>query len=137
MKALRHRVPRGTPPELEALADEALDTVAQVMRGEVWFQEAGPRLRAATIIREEVCGRVEDRLAVTGGVTIRVVSPYAVRRQPGDEGPVVEASPVAAPLPARSDEAAPPPPVVVEHGDEPPTPVAARWPRVRKGGAPP
>lgn len=65
MKALRHRVPEDASPEAAAIADEALDTVVEVMRGNV-RDLARERLSAAALVREEVCGPVVKRLEHSG-----------------------------------------------------------------------
>jgi hypothetical protein len=54
-------VPDGTPEPLAELAGEALETVAEVMRGRV--RTGGfERLQASRIVREEICGKVADKL---------------------------------------------------------------------------
>lgn len=64
IRALRHRVPEGTPEPLAELADEALATVAEVMRGQV--RRGTERLNAARVVREEICGPVPKQLRVGG-----------------------------------------------------------------------
>jgi hypothetical protein len=76
IKAMRHRVPEGTRPEVAELADEALATVVDVMRGKV-KRFARERLAAASVLREEVCGKASQKLEHQGSVTINVVDPYA------------------------------------------------------------
>lgn len=70
VKAMRLRVPDGTPYEAAELADEALGTVVEVMRGNVWYQAAGPRLKAATVLREEICGPLAQKVEHSGTVTL-------------------------------------------------------------------
>lgn len=55
------------------VADEALGTVVEVMRGEFFdSQVASTRLRAAAMVREEVCGLVPQRLAGEDGGPLKV-----------------------------------------------------------------
>lgn len=69
VKSLRWRVPEAAPEPVKDLADLALETIAQVMRGEVSYLNAAPRLKAATTVRAEVCGppaqKVEHAVRVT------------------------------------------------------------------------
>lgn len=64
--ACRRRVPAEAPAEDVELADEALGHIAAVMRGQVHYLEAGSRLKAATRVREEVCGLLTQKLEHTG-----------------------------------------------------------------------
>lgn len=78
LKALRHRVPEGMKPEVAALADEALGTYVEVMRGKV-KRFARERLAAAALVREEVCGKAAQKVDHGGAVTLNVIDPYAVK----------------------------------------------------------
>lgn len=63
VKALRLRVPESTPAPLADVADEAFGAIVGVMRAE--YFDAGmaqARLRAAAMVREEVCGPVKQRV---------------------------------------------------------------------------
>ena len=73
IKALRYRVPDGTPEPLAEVADRAFSTVVQVMNGEVPFG-GSVRLRAARYVREEVCGQIPQRheANVTRGLAERI-----------------------------------------------------------------
>lgn len=86
IQALRHRVPEGTTPELADVADEAFDAVVQVMRGEfIDSQVASTRLRAAAMVREEVCGKVAqpmEHAGKDGGPVVFQFPPI-----PGDDEP--------------------------------------------------
>ena len=67
IRALNLRVPDNAKPEAADLANEALETVVAVMRGE----ERSPglafaRLASARAVREEVCGKVADKSEITG-----------------------------------------------------------------------
>lgn len=66
VKAAGLRVPKDAPESYRELADEALGTLVDVMRGGVHFTEAGPRLKAATRIREEVCGPLAQKVEHSG-----------------------------------------------------------------------
>lgn len=60
------RVPKDAPEGYRDLADEGLETIVAAMRGEFHFTEAGPRLKAATRIREEVCGPLLQKVEHSG-----------------------------------------------------------------------
>lgn len=63
IKALRLRVPESTPEPLASVADEAFDVVVRTMRGEQFDPGmAQVQLRAAAMVREEVCGPVKQRV---------------------------------------------------------------------------
>jgi hypothetical protein len=66
IRALKLRVPKDAPEEHAELAGEALETVVDVMRGrEKSAGLAFARLSAARAVREEICGKVTDKLEVT------------------------------------------------------------------------
>ncbi|WP_201756306.1 hypothetical protein [Corallococcus silvisoli] len=60
------RVPEGASPAAKALADRAFARVVDVLEERVGFQQAGHVLKAATIIREEVCGPVAQKVQHSG-----------------------------------------------------------------------
>lgn len=71
IRGLRHRVPAGTPEPLADVADEAFERIVAVMRGEVKF-DATAVLKAAATARDEVCGKVTDKLEHSGGITVEI-----------------------------------------------------------------
>lgn len=60
------RVPVEAEPKARALADEALDAVAAVMRDDWKVPGATAKLAAATHIREEICGPIPKKQELTG-----------------------------------------------------------------------
>lgn len=66
IKAAGLRVPATATPEAKELADEALGIVADIMRGGVSYLTASHQLKAATRIREEVCGPLAQKLEHSG-----------------------------------------------------------------------
>lgn len=66
LKAVSLRVPEGASPAAKALADRALHRVVDVLEERVDFKLAAPVLKAATIIREEVCGPLPTKLEHSG-----------------------------------------------------------------------
>lgn len=66
IRALRYRVPAGTPEPLAEVAGEAFERVVAVMRGEVLPDVAATVLKAATVVRHEVCGPLAQKLEHTG-----------------------------------------------------------------------
>lgn len=66
IKALNLRVPEGATDAARALANRALERVVDVLEEGVDFRQAGSVLKAATIIREEVCGPMAQKHEVGG-----------------------------------------------------------------------
>jgi hypothetical protein len=66
VKAAGLRVPDTAKPAERELADEALGLLVTVMRGGVHFMEAPTRLKAATRIREEICGPLATKVEHSG-----------------------------------------------------------------------
>lgn len=60
--SLRHRVPEEVSPALKAIADRALSRVVDVLEERVGYREMAGVLKAATILREEVCGPLKQRV---------------------------------------------------------------------------
>jgi hypothetical protein len=66
VKAAGLRVPENATPEQRELADRTQQRIIDVMEERVHFQMATPVLKAATTLREEVCGKVADKHELTG-----------------------------------------------------------------------
>jgi hypothetical protein len=66
VEAVSLRVPEGASPAAKALADRAFQRVVDVLEERVDFKMAPPVLKAATIIREEVCGPLAQKLEHSG-----------------------------------------------------------------------
>ncbi|RKH09007.1 hypothetical protein D7X74_30460 [Corallococcus sp. CA047B] len=66
VEAVSLRVPASAEPAAKALADRAFQRVVDVLEERVGFQQAGHVLKAATIIREEVCGPLAQKLEHSG-----------------------------------------------------------------------
>ena len=62
LKAAGLRVPPAASEAEKALADRALQRIADVLEEKVWHTSAGHVLKAAQTIREEVCGPVKQRV---------------------------------------------------------------------------
>lgn len=60
------RVPEEADPAARALADEALDAVAAVMRTDWVIKGASAKLAAAALIREEICGPIPTKQEISG-----------------------------------------------------------------------
>jgi hypothetical protein len=85
IKALRHRVPEGTPDKLADLADRALERVAEVMEGEILDPMlASAVLRASTRIRDEVCGPPKQVVHHEGKVTLEQLVAGSMELEPED-----------------------------------------------------
>ena len=86
IKASKLRIPEGTNPEDERTAVRAFDLIVKVMDGKIGYVEHIPvhdRLRAMTLVREEVCGPIPKEHKVEGGLTLIVET--GVPRVPGDD----------------------------------------------------
>lgn len=66
IKALNLRVPEGASDAAKALANRALERVVDVLEEGVDFRQAGSVLKAATLLREEVCGAMAQKHEVAG-----------------------------------------------------------------------
>lgn len=86
LRGLRYRVPDTCPQPLAELADEAVEVVADVLRGNVPTGQMQHRLKAATILRNEACGPIPKTVEHqhAGSMEINVVT--GVPRMPSDEG---------------------------------------------------
>ncbi len=73
IKSLRHRVPEGTPEELATAADRAFQRIVEVMEGDV--PEPQSVLKAAALLRDEICGPVAQKHLHSGadGKALEVV----------------------------------------------------------------
>ncbi|AAK94377.1 hypothetical protein Mx8p42 [Myxococcus phage Mx8] len=66
VESLSLRVPEGAHPEAKRLADRAFARVVDVLEERVDFKLAAPVLKAASMIREEVCGPIAQKHEVAG-----------------------------------------------------------------------
>lgn len=66
IKALNLRVPEGASDAAKALANRALERVVDVLEEGVDFRQAGAVLKAATLVREEICGPMAQKHEVGG-----------------------------------------------------------------------
>lgn len=66
LKAAGLRVPKDAPEGHRELADEALQRIVDVMRGDVSYLEAGGVLKASTHIRAEICGELTKKVEASG-----------------------------------------------------------------------
>lgn len=66
VKAAGLRIPEGTPQEAREVADESLGVIIEAMRGQLGYLDGPFRLKAAAMLREEICGPVKQRFEHTG-----------------------------------------------------------------------
>lgn len=66
IKALNLRVPENAPEAAKALANRAFERVVDVLEEGVDFRQAGAVLKAATMVREEICGPMAQKHEVAG-----------------------------------------------------------------------
>jgi hypothetical protein len=105
VQAMHWRVRPEAPDELKDVADEALNVMVRAMRLEIHRDDRGDALKAATLLREEVCGPVTQRLEHTGpgGVGAVIVEVREYGKAEADEDadePVATGSGGAADVPA-------------------------------------
>lgn len=62
VKAAGLRVSEGAPVEHRDLADESLEAITKVMRGQVFFKQAPHVLKAATHLRTELLGPLTQKV---------------------------------------------------------------------------
>ena len=77
LKAQRLRVPADASPEAADLAGRSLERLVDVLEGRVHSKKAANVLKAATYLREQVCGPMTKKLEVQQATTVNVVNPYA------------------------------------------------------------
>jgi hypothetical protein len=98
IKALRLRVPDNAPEEAKELADRALSRVADVMNGKVHSSIATPVLKAATHIREEICGPLTKKIEVEGKLGLSgLLDAVGAMENEEKKEPVPEVKPPAEP----------------------------------------
>jgi hypothetical protein len=73
LKALSLRVPADASEEAKELADRALQRVADVMDGKVHSSIATPVLKAATHLREEICGPIVRKIEIDGKIGLSAI----------------------------------------------------------------
>lgn len=125
VKACNWQVPADAPEDLKALADRAVQRIADVMEEKVWGKNAMPVLLAATRVRELVCGPTKQRHEVSGpegGALTIEIRKYATEgsqwtapaAQTIPSSPLALSPTVEAPPPREETSAteAPPPPIV-------------------------
>lgn len=116
----KHRIPEGSPPELAALAGLALARICSVLLGQVGFRKAPTVLKAATAIREELCGSIPKSMSIDGSLAF---SFSAAVRQAQREAAAQEAA-AQRQLPAPVSSATQAPPEHVRDSDSQPSTLA-------------
>jgi len=71
VKAAKLRLPEGADEESQQLAGRSLQRIVDVMEARVSHLHAGNVLKAATRLREEVCGPLTQKVDVSGAVNVR------------------------------------------------------------------
>ena len=79
MKVAGLRVPSGATAEERALADRCQERLVDVMEEKVSYLKAYSVLASATRLREEICGKVADKLEHSGTVTHSVLVAEAAK----------------------------------------------------------
>lgn len=64
------RVPDDAPEAAAELAGEALERLVGIMYGKVSFRKAPSALKAAAMIREEICGPLTQKVEVKGSLSL-------------------------------------------------------------------
>lgn len=66
LKTAHWRVPKDVPSDLGDVADHAFERIVDVLNEKVYHKSAGHVLNAARMVREEVCGPIAQKIAVSG-----------------------------------------------------------------------
>jgi hypothetical protein len=71
--ALRHRLPDDASPEMVEVAGYAFTRMVDVLAGKVPARKAPQVLNAAREIRAELCGPVQQKIQMSGGMTLEML----------------------------------------------------------------
>lgn len=83
VKTLRWRVPESAPDQIAEIADEAFEAIVSVMRQEVDPALVNASLKAATVLREEICGPQKQQVEVQHSYAQLVEESLAVPEKGG------------------------------------------------------
>lgn len=75
------RIPPGTPPEHAALADMAMSRMVDVMCEDVHPAMAPSVLKAACVVREEICGPIVKKIEVKASLEQLLTESMSVDRE--------------------------------------------------------
>jgi len=93
IRALRIRTPESLPEEAKELAGEAFEAVVRVMRREVQGRGTQDVLRAAAMVREEICGPITQKheLEAKGGLSFQLILAKPEKQlESGPEGETID-----------------------------------------------
>jgi hypothetical protein len=86
IKGLRHRVPPDTHEALAAVADRSFERLVEAMEGKVSFRQVPSVIKAATALREEICGPMPKEVKVSGTMTLEALVARAAEQAHGEQG---------------------------------------------------
>ena len=92
MKPNGIRIPPNTPPEHAALADVALSRMVDVMHEDVHPAMAPSVLKAACVVREEICGPIVKKVEVKASLEQLLTEAMDVDGDVVDRGSGIRAS---------------------------------------------
>jgi hypothetical protein len=96
--AARIRIPKTATPVEAKIAQRGLERLIEVMEGRVPFRKANAALKAAVMVREEICGPIQRTVEVKGGLSLEALVSAA------SAAPVVDVGSHQAVLPAAEED---------------------------------
>jgi hypothetical protein len=84
IKGLRYRVPSDLPDEMAAIAHRAFERYVDVMEGKVSFRQAPSVIKAATAVRDEICGPLAKDINVKGTMSLEMLIARAAQEELDD-----------------------------------------------------
>lgn len=92
----RIRIPKDASPVEAMIAKRSLERLIEVMEGRVPFRKANAALKAAVMVREEICGPIQRTVEVKGGLSLEALVSAAAN-------PIVDIRPSQDALPGEDD----------------------------------
>jgi len=94
-RSLRHRVPKDVSPELGRLADHAFKRIVDVLDEKVSPDHSSEVLKAAVLIRDEICGPITKKVELKVGLAEMIAQ---ATDEPEDPYQIVDADMDMTPL---------------------------------------
>ena len=84
IQAMRHRLPLNATPEMAEVAGFAFGRMVDVLAGKVPSKKAPQVLNAAREIRAELCGPVQQKIEMAGGMSLEMLVARASQEEPDE-----------------------------------------------------
>lgn len=89
ISVMRHRLPADASPEMVEVAGYAFSRMVDVLAGKVSFRKAPSVLKAAVETRAELCGPIQQKVEMSGGVSLEMLVARAAQREDQDPVPAL------------------------------------------------